>query len=85
MKTIAEHNKEAEKSTVFIHTFKDTLPEWVPMGIMCPCGCEKELLKDKWPFTLAHGLPIMCPTTKRKGYIIYSDAIRDVIKCVEWD
>lgn len=84
MKTIEEHNKEAVKSKVHIHHFSYTL-EWVPSGIMCPCGCEKELLKERWPISnRADRQHVRCPKTKRNGTMTYSDPMRLVIKGIEW-
>ena len=83
MKTIEEHNKEAIKSEVMSYSFEYT-PEWVPMGIMCPCGCKKELLEEKWPITHRRKY-VKCQETGRGGRMVYSDGIRLVIKGVEWD
>ena len=82
MKTIEEHNREAAKSEVGMYTFTYT-PEWVPMGIMCPCGCKKELLKEKWP--PVRGQPVKCQKTGRTGAMIYSDGLRLIIKEIKWN
>ena len=84
MKTIEEHNKEAAKSEVGMHSFTYT-PKWVPMGIMCPCGCEKELLEEKWPFRIWAPPPIKCQETGRTGVMIYSNGLRLIIKEIKWD
>ena len=84
MKTIEEHNKEAAKSEVMMYTFKSFPPIWIASGIMCPCGCEKELLEEKFPLSLGHH-PVKCPKTERIGRMIFSDALRGIIKEIEWD
>lgn len=85
MKTIEEHNKEAAKSKVgiFVIEYK---PEWINSGIMCPCGCEMGLLKERWPLSsIWDGWPVKCQKTGRTGLMKYSDSLRGIIEGIEWN
>lgn len=85
MKTISEHNNEMEKLGVTMYTFIDE-PTWQPLGIMCPCGCETELLDLHYQYLVRHNnTRIMCQKTKKEGTLFYAHRLKNTIKGIEWD
>ena len=86
MKTIEEYNKEAEESEVMMFSFT-IKPEYIKSGLMCPCGCKKELLKlspQPSGINLSREEYVQCPETFKKGVLIKDGTVRGIIINVEW-
>jgi len=81
--TIEEYNRQAREAGV-ISISSEITPSWEPCGIICPCGCNQELL-EKYPQPVSDKRYIKCKVTGKTGYLLFDGSAIGLITGIKWE